>query len=140
MSDKTMYNKFVICLFVVLLPALVWSSDIGPFYLKKNDLQPYYPAQVKDSYDAAVDITGATIYCTMKSLSTGTVKINRQATGINISDATNGKFEYRWQSGDTNTAGRYAIEFEINPVSGGKFTVPAGDIAPVQIKESLDTQ
>jgi len=114
--------------------------SIETFYIKQNDLQPYYYAQVKDAAGDVVAITGATIYCTMKSAA-GTLKINRQTTGINISDGTNGKFEYKWQSGDTDSVGKYYIEFEINPASGGKFTIPAKpeDKAEVHITESLDT-
>ena len=107
--------------------------------IKKNDLQPHYPEQVKDSAGTVVNLTGATIYCTMKNIvDDGTLKINRQTTGINISDAVQGKFEYQWQTGNTDTAGKYYIEFEINPASGGKFTVPPDDSAIVWIKESLD--
>jgi len=115
--------------------------SIEAIYIKQNDLQPYYYAQVKDADNAVVIITGATIYCTMKNARTGVLKIDRQNTGITISDATNGKFHYAWQSGDTDTVGKYYIEFEINPGSGGKFTVPAkpGDMAEVYITESLDT-
>lgn len=108
--------------------------------VKQNDLQPYYYAQVTDGSGAVVDITGATIYCTMKDARTGVLKINRQTAGINVSDAANGKFEYRWVSGDTDTVGKYYIEFEINPGSGGKFTIPADPEtrAEVYIVQSLD--
>jgi len=113
--------------------------SIKTLFLKKNDLQPYYYAQAKDSDGNAISLSGATIYCTMKSLA-GTVKIDRQTTGISITDAAEGEFEYRWQSGDTDTTGPYTIEFEINPSSGGKFTIPAdpADKAIVSIRASLD--
>lgn len=109
--------------------------------IKKNDLQPYYYATVKDSNDTGVNLTGATIYCTMKNTSTGMVEINRQTTGIVIANQTTnpGEFEYHWQAADTDTVGTYQIEFEINPASGGKFTVPAvPTYATVKIYESLD--
>ena len=117
--------------------------SIETLFIKKNDLQPYYysTAMTKDSSGTTViNLSGATIYCTMKS-SDGTVKINRQTTGISITDAAAGEFEYRWQSGDTDTVGVYNIEFEINPASGGKFTIPAdpADKAIVNIRDSLDT-
>jgi len=114
--------------------------SIEPLYIKQNDLQPYYYAQVKDADGAVVAITGATIYCTMKDAKAGTLKINRQTTGITISDGTNGKFHYAWQSGDTNAVGKHYIEFEINPTSGGKFTLPAQpeDKAEVYVTQSLD--
>jgi len=97
---------------------------IKVFYITQNDLQPYYPVQVKDVNDSVVDLSGATIRCNMKTKKGTSIIINRQTTGVNVSDATNGKFEYRWQSGDTGTVGQYHIEFEVTPTSGGKFTVP----------------
>jgi len=113
---------------------------IEEFYIKKNDLQPDYHAQIKDGDGMVVEITGATIRCTMQNARTGALKIDRQDTGINISDGINGKFEYQWQSGDTDTPGKYYIEFEITPTAGGKFTVPASyeDRAVVIVLESLD--
>jgi hypothetical protein len=108
-----------------------------PLYLKRNDLQPYYYAQIKDQDGNPVNIVGAAIVCTMKSHG-GTLKINRQSQGIVITDGANGKFEYRWQAGDTDAAEKYYIEFEVTPEAGGKFTVPARDRAAVIITDSLD--
>lgn len=107
--------------------------------LKRDDLQPYYFVQVRDGNDDPVDITGATIYCTMRS-ENGFKEINRQTAGITITDAVDGAFQYAWQSGDTDTPGLYDIEFEIDPPAGGKFTVPASRIerAQVLIGEALD--
>jgi len=116
-------------------------GKIAEFYIKQNDLQPHYPAQVKDSDGEAVSLSGATIYCTMQARD-GTLKINRQTTGINISDAAAGQFEYQWQTGDTDTVGKFYIEFEINPASGGKFSVPADpdEVAEVHVVKSRDTE
>lgn len=117
---------------------------VKALYLKVNDLQPYYYAQVKDSNGSVVSLAGATIRCTMRLINSSTLKINRQTTGINVTDAANGMFEYRWQVGDTDTIGKYYIEFEISPVAGGKFTVPSGvnnlKHAEVNVVDSLDAQ
>lgn len=112
--------------------------------LKQHDLQPYYYFKVEDAYNEAVDLTGATIVCTMKNRSTGVLKINRQSAGIALADqdTDTGKAQYQWQSGDTDTVGNYIIEFEITPASGGKFTVPPDDTddpAYVDINASQDT-
>lgn len=109
-------------------------------YIKKNDLQPYYYVKAKHSDGTVIDLTDATIYCTMKEVN-GSIKIDRQTTGINITDEDSGEFEYRWQNGDTDTLALYNIEFEINPSLGGKFTLPVSpsDIARVKIVASLDT-
>jgi hypothetical protein len=114
---------------------------IKPRKLKKDDLQPYYYAQAKDRAGNVIDLTGATIRCTMKLAgSTGTPKIDRRTTGIVVTDAVNGEFELQWQQGDTDTVGKYLIEFEIVPQSGGKFTLPPDNSAEVLIIASLDNQ
>lgn len=117
-------------------------SRIEPFYIKQYDGQPYYPVAVKDSDGNVVSIAGATIKCTMKDRRSGDLKINQQTTGCVITSADLGEFEYRWQtgSGDTDAVGKYHIEFEITPGSGGKFTVPADprDVAEVFVVKSLD--
>lgn len=108
---------------------------IKPLKLSTNDIQPYYRVTVKDSDGALIDLTGASIVCTMKDSATGAVKINRQSAGIVIASQTTnkGEFEYRWQSGDTGTAGSYYIEFEVTPASGGKFTLPGPAEGPAQV-------
>src|SRR3990167_5460766 len=117
---------------------------IENLYVTQYDLQPYYPVKNIDSSGAAVDLTGATIYCIMSLISNGTLKINRQTAGIVIENQTTnkGEFKYQWQSGDTNTVGQYYIEFEINPLSGGKFTLPSNrdGKAQISITAGLDTQ
>ena len=113
-------------------------------YLTQYDLQPHYPVKAIDSSGATVDLTGATIYCNMVLITGGTLKINRQTAGIVIANQTTnkGEFKYQWQTGDTDIAGKYYIEFEINPASGGKFTVPSPKEgkAQVTISAGLDTQ
>lgn len=107
--------------------------------IKQYDLQPYYYVTAQDSAGAAINLTGASIVCTMKNRRTGAVAIDRQSAGINITTPASGQFEYRWQSGETDVAGEYYIEFEITPTSGGKFTLPARSIeAIVMIEPSLD--
>jgi len=117
--------------------------SIKPLHIKVNDLQPYYYAEALDSDGNAIaDLTDATIYCTMKQAGGSTPKIDRQTAGISITDGPNAQFEYQWQDGDTDTEGRFYIEFEVNPASGGKFTVPQSpdEIALVVIGPSLDSQ
>lgn len=92
--------------------------------LKRNDLQPYLYAQAIESTGTAIDLTGATVMATMRDVDVGTLKINRQSAGVNVTVASTGTFQYEWQSGDTNTTGTFSFEFEIAPASGGKFTLP----------------
>lgn len=116
---------------------------IATLNIVQHDLQPYYYMLVQDTAGNPIDLTGATIYCTMKNIVSESLKINRQTAGIVIANQTTdkGKFEYRWQSGDTGTIGIYLIEFEINPASGGKFTLPSSlqGIAKVDIRADADS-
>lgn len=105
--------------------------------LKANDLQPVYKVRHVDYNDDPINLIGATIYCTMKA-EDGTLKINRQTTGISITDGAKGEFQYTWQAGDTDTAGLYDIEFEIVPASGGKFTIPSSEMERAQILINAD--
>src|SRR3990172_1642643 len=93
-------------------------------YMKRNDLQPYYYARAIESTGAAIDLTGATITFMMKNSDTGVIKINPTTTGVTVTAASSGLLHYQWASGNTNTTGTYAIEFEVTPAAGGKFTLP----------------
>lgn len=116
---------------------------IEPLKITLNDEQTYYNGQAVDSDGVAVSLVGASGVVTMRTVDGLTTKINRQSTGLSITDAANGLFEYRWQTsdGDTDTAGQYYIEFEFTPPTGGKFTVPMPfqGKAEVHIEDSLDT-
>lgn len=110
-------------------------------YITEDDLQPYYYVTAQDQAGTVINLTGASIVCTMKNKRTLQVKIDRQSTGISVTGAATGQFEYRWQSGDTDTAGEYNIEFDITPTTGGKFTLPSkAHEAVVIIRPSLDDQ
>lgn len=107
---------------------------IKPLRIKRHDLQPYY----RFSAPKATTLLGATFVCTMTDLD-GTVVIDRESSGCEITDAAACEAEYRWQDGDTDIEGTYTIEFEITPQSGGKFTVPNGqNPALVIIAADLD--
>jgi hypothetical protein len=115
------------------------EMSVAKLELKRDDLQPIFYVSHVDRNDDPVNLTGATIRCTMKD-EEGTKKINRQTAGITITDGAKGEFQYQWQSGDTDTPGLYYIEFEIEPATGGKFTIPSNsfETAQITIHESLD--
>ena len=116
---------------------------IETLYITQHDLQPIYLASVQDSTGGVVDITGATIRVNMSLNESTVLTINRSTAGISITGATSGEFQYTWQAGDTDTVGEYAIEFEITPLAGGKFTVPnrkpSEGVAHVRIVAGLDS-
>lgn len=132
---RRIITAFLLILFIGLLAGAASGTDV--LYLKVGDLQPYYYAQILDSSENPVDLTGASVSFTMKDVS-GTIKVNLQAA--TVTDAVNGKVEYRWQSGDTDTAGRYLVEFKVVPQGAGPYRVPTvpRDRAVVIITDALD--
>ena len=92
--------------------------------------------KLKDKYDNVIDISGATIYTTMKEFRTGTVVTSRQTAGVTIDSSAGGLAHYSWQASDTVTAGHYKLEFEIHSVStfgGKKFSYPVNPNEPAEI-------
>ena len=126
--------------------------------IKRNDTYPYFEFTIKDSDGTGIDLTGATIYCSMQLDGETTKKIDRQTAGITIDadQSTNtGQARYEWQATDTDTESpvadenatkdedkytSYHIEFEVNLTSGEKFTVPSRNDDPwrVIIPEDID--
>ena len=97
------------------------------FHLKRYDRQPAYRVQVTNSSGTPEDITSASIVFAMENKTTGAVVNSGTTTGCSLTNPTSGIFDYIWQTSDTVQAGVFKIEFEITPLSGGKFTVPAKD-------------
>jgi len=62
-----------------------------------------------------VDLTGCTVYFTMKKIG-GSVKIDNAV--CTIVDAENGLAKYEWQEGDTSEAGNYEGEVRVVDASG----------------------
>ena len=115
---------------------------IKPLYVKRHDLQPYYYGQVVDANDSPVDITSATIYTSMKDVRTNSMAISHQSSWGIVTSGPAGLFEYRWVNSNVALSGKFNIEFEVVPVSGGKFTVPSDpdEVAEVIILDDLDNQ
>lgn len=117
---------------------------IPEFWIKQHDKQPYYHFAIIDARGDALNLIGAEIRFTMKNLATGVKVIDRTTVGIEFDDEAggddraNGKGHYEWQAGDTDNTGKFSGEFEITPISGGKFTKPVRDSLIVNIKADVD--
>lgn len=104
--------------------------------MKRNDRKPYLAATLKDSNNAAIDLTSASgVNFIMKSDSDSSPIINNSAT---IVTASSGEVQYQWAAGDTSTAGEFKGEFEIDWGSGVTQTFPSDDSFIIEIFEDLD--
>lgn len=124
------------------------------FTIKRNDTVPYLRRQFVDTQGNIVAISASdTVMFTMRASTDITMsspaKVHAAAV---IVDAANGVVEYRWATGDTDTATTtetstlgtlkdtpYAAEFELTRLSDGKIeTFPQGTYIAVSIPPDLD--
>jgi len=109
--------------------------------IKQNDTRPYARATLYEDEDTfkvldVSDVTG--IVFNMKNKAGGTVKISGENADL-TNDGTDGKVEYRWQAGDTDTIGTYDCEFEVTFTDGGVQTFPPDKYLTVEVVAELDT-
>jgi hypothetical protein len=103
------------------------------FEIKKGDRRPRYRVQLTAN-GTPVDLTGATgVRFLMKAGTTGTAKVDAAASVV---DAATGIVEYAWALADTDTAGPFNVEFEVN-WSGEKQTFPSSGYFTITINEDL---
>lgn len=108
------------------------------FPIKRHDRLPALKVALTYRDGTAVSLVGATspkFYMRSTSAADSTTpKVDGVAT---ITDAANGLLQYDWAANDTDTAGSYLAEFEVQ-ISGRRMTFPAGDQLVVQVVGDLD--
>jgi hypothetical protein len=90
-----------------------------PFTIKRNDRRPRYRVNLT-SDGVAVNLTTATGVKFLMKQGT-TLKVDGAAVVV---DPLTGLVEYVWAAGDTDTAGEYNVEFEVD-WGGEKQTFPS---------------
>jgi len=108
--------------------------------IKQNDTRPYARATLyEDQAESIVldcsvaEVSGVTF--TMK-VQGGAVKIDTADADL-TTDGTDGKVEYHWAAGDTDTTGLYDAEFEVTFVGGGTQTFPHDSNLLIEIVPEL---
>lgn len=108
------------------------------FAIKRWDRLPKLRLAAKSNVDGSpVDFTGATARFLMADES-GTLKVDYPA--IVEDPPTDGIVQYDWQSGDTDTAGEYRAEFELDFGGPEKLTLPTAGYILVKIYEDLNNE
>jgi hypothetical protein len=90
------------------------------FTIKQSDTSPSLQATLQDANGTAININGASIRFHMKAVG-GAIVIDQPMTIVN---AAGGIVKYDWQSGDTDTAGTYYVEFEVTYLDLSVETFP----------------
>lgn len=113
------------------------------FTIKVGDTLPALQATLSTEL-GPVDLTTATavwlvlsqkVAATLTEAATTTL-VFRKAGSV-VGDPTNGQVKYAWADGDTDTAGRYIAEFEIN-FGSAVWTFPTVGTIPITILEDND--
>lgn len=100
------------------------------FNIKQNDTSPSLGAQLLDGSKQIINLTGASVRFHMKIAGGSTVAVDGAAT---ISNATEGRVQYEWASGDTTTAANYQGEFEVTYPNGTVETFPNSGYIVVRV-------
>lgn len=94
------------------------------FQIRENDTDDTIQDTLQDEEGNAVDISGGTVKFFMED-GEGTVKVNSSASFT--TDGTDGKVQYEWSSGDTDTPGWYKGTWEVTYGDSDIETFPTSD-------------
>jgi len=104
-------------------------------YVKEGDTRPVAQA-VLTRGTVIVDLTLAdSVTFKMKEETSNVLKVNAAAV---VTDAVGGAVEYRWVTADTDTAGLYNAEWQVNWQDGSVETFPTIGFDVVMIHGDLD--
>ncbi len=111
------------------------------FRIKRNDTLPALKLNVttkgrlggKEGYNMS-GVTGATF--TMVKKDCAETKIYSQDAQLICTSG--GTIQYNWKNGDTDTAGTFSGEFELNYSDGNRMSVPLMGGIKIEILEDLN--
>lgn len=108
------------------------------FTIKQNDTRPKIRVQLAETGEGALDLTTAEkVYFLMRAKADAdptSPKVKGECAFVNKSE---GKVEYTWEEGDTDTIGEFKAEWEIHYEDGGIETVPNDGYVIVNVEDDL---
>ena len=85
---------------------------MATFQFTQGDQRPFFAVQIMNTLtNEAVSLTGATVTFNFKNDRSRTAKVT--GGSCTVTDAANGKVEYRWASTDLDEPGIYTAEFVV---------------------------
>jgi hypothetical protein len=109
------------------------------FTLKRNDTSPAIEFQLQDDDGNAIDISGFNeVEFFFRQRRDSTTKVDDDTGGnVSVPDAANGIVKYEWMATDTETAGIFEAEFEVEYSDGAVETFPNTGYIKVQIVKDI---
>lgn len=105
------------------------------FQIKKGDTLPALECVIQAPAGSALDLTSAVaVKFIMSPRAGGTPKVDRAATIVTPGE---GRVKHVWQAADTDTAGSFIAEWEVDWGGGNKQTFPRSDYIAIQIIKDL---
>jgi hypothetical protein len=108
--------------------------------LKTGDTEPDLVVQLRKDNDNPKDLStgNPTVSFALTEANENTLVVDDDTTGnVTISNATNGEITYSWQAGDTDVAGTYEGEIEVDD-DAGVSSYPNRGTFKVHIEEGLN--
>lgn len=106
-----------------------------PFEIRRNDTLPPFQVDLYDESGDPIDLSAASSVVFTMRADDQTLKIDRVAASVVVGadGSTQHRLQYDWVTGDTDTNGRYAAEFEVSFAGGAKRTFPASRKAKLEV-------
>ncbi len=110
------------------------------FYIAQGDTGPSIVATLVDEDGDVIDLTGLVdtdVKFHMIDPSSSTEKVDNNSDTSVLTPKTDGKVQYDWQAGDTDTPGLFDGEFQVNFPGGQIITFPNYRYFTIQIREEV---
>lgn len=107
------------------------------FEIKRGDTSPFIETVLYDGDGEPIDLTNAATV-TFKMVACDhprAVKLNRVPADFTASAA--GEVWYEWQTGDTDTVGKYNVDWQVTFPLGLIMTIPSKGFDIVEVTPSL---
>lgn len=100
------------------------------FSIKQNDTSPSLGVQLLDGSKEVIDLSGASVNFYMKIAGSTTIAVNNAAV---VKNGPEGRVEYEWSTGDTQTAANYQGEFQVTYPNGSVETFPNNGYITIRV-------
>jgi len=110
------------------------------FIIKQGDTAPAIKAQLLDSDEQPVDLTAVQDVRYFMRDRDQVIVNETMSGGVSVIDAQNGRVQYSWSDGDTDSPGQKISEFTVTYQSGKEETLPNQGYIYVVIEEDVAEQ